>query len=435
MAEHAAEQRRQHRQQLNELNPSSSSSEESNTEEEPSENSGSEGDSEVYGFLQPISARQRRSILKAAGVRKIDITEKDECKVIRKSRETCGCTCRRYCDPDTCECSQNGIKCQVDRLKPNEYPCGCSRDECGNVNGRVEFNPARVKTHYIHTIMRLGFEKKPETNEHSGPTMLTGYHSSKWLPHIRMQHSPVSQCDYLYNSMTASSSHYPNKLSNGASANPIHNAVLHNGESLDLHDAFRDDYGTSSSTVNGESSGSFNGQSTNEYYMNYNYMTNGNHYQNAYFNGMGQQQHFQGYQQYAADNLYANSHLSSYVSTQNGFSNNHVSSYSGPSRSATSEYLHHQQMPQINAINDLQTNSNNLVNNSSDSCSSISAPLYMAPQADQTENNSLATFNGTTKNSDLTSGSNSSDQQGNQNQTNENLSEIIKKSIVETVSA
>lgn len=113
LAEHAAEQRRTHRQQLQELNPRGSSSDESDSEDEPTDNSGSELDAETNGFLQPVTTRQRRALLKAAGIRKIDTTEKDECRVIRSSREICGCNCRGYCDPDTCFCSQSGIKCQV----------------------------------------------------------------------------------------------------------------------------------------------------------------------------------------------------------------------------------------------------------------------------------------------------------------------------------
>lgn len=113
LSEHASEQRRLHRQKLQSLHPNGSSSESgSDSEEEPCDNSGSEMDSESNGFL-PVSPRQRRVLLKAAGVRKIDINEKEECRVIRTSRQFCGCNCRNYCDPDTCSCSQSGIKCQV----------------------------------------------------------------------------------------------------------------------------------------------------------------------------------------------------------------------------------------------------------------------------------------------------------------------------------
>lgn len=111
-------------------------------------------------FLQPVPMKQRRVLLRESGVNKIDSGEKEDCRNIRLSREFCGCECRLYCDPETCQCSLAGIKCQVDRPS---FPCGCSRDACGNLNGRIEFNPLRVRTHLIHTIMRLGLEKKEET--------------------------------------------------------------------------------------------------------------------------------------------------------------------------------------------------------------------------------------------------------------------------------
>ncbi|XP_055851031.1 uncharacterized protein LOC129915496 [Episyrphus balteatus] len=159
LAEHAAELRRAHKLQLQEINPRGSSSEESDSDEELSEGSGSDLDAETNGFLQPVSPKQRRALLKAAGIRKIDANEKIECRDIRNSREVCGCVCRDFCDPDTCACSQAGIKCQVDRAM---FPCGCSRDACGNVIGRIEFNPARVRTHFIHTIMRLDMENRQQ---------------------------------------------------------------------------------------------------------------------------------------------------------------------------------------------------------------------------------------------------------------------------------
>lgn len=45
----------------------------------------------------------------------------------------------------------------MDRLN---FPCGCARDNCANASGRIEFNPVRVRTHFIHTLMRLELEKK-----------------------------------------------------------------------------------------------------------------------------------------------------------------------------------------------------------------------------------------------------------------------------------
>ncbi|KAG8452587.1 hypothetical protein GDO86_004390 [Hymenochirus boettgeri] len=117
-----------------------------------------------YFFLQPLPTKRRRAMLRAAGVHRIDAEEKQELRSIRLSREECGCDCRLYCDPEACPCSQAGIKCQVDRMS---FPCGCSRDGCSNMAGRIEFNPIRVRTHYLHTIMKLELEKKrqqPQTH-------------------------------------------------------------------------------------------------------------------------------------------------------------------------------------------------------------------------------------------------------------------------------
>lgn len=47
----------------------------------------------------------------------------------------------------------------------SSFPCGCTKDGCGNTEGRIEFNSTRVQTHYIHTIMKLELEKRLE--EHS----------------------------------------------------------------------------------------------------------------------------------------------------------------------------------------------------------------------------------------------------------------------------
>ncbi|XP_063358253.1 uncharacterized protein LOC134647851 [Cydia amplana] len=170
LAEHALEQRRLHRQILQQLKSERhslqgaalSSSEDSDTEEEASDISESELDLDSYYFLQPVPTRQRRALLRAAGVRKIEGYEKDECRDIRTSREFCGCACKGVCNPENCSCSLAGIKCQVDRLN---FPCGCTRDGCGNTTGRIEFNPVRVRTHFIHTLMRLGLEKKNEETQ------------------------------------------------------------------------------------------------------------------------------------------------------------------------------------------------------------------------------------------------------------------------------
>jgi len=115
-----------------------------------------------YYFVQPIATRQRRTLLKQAGLVKIDTTEKHELTLIRRSREICGCSCTREtggCQPLTCDCYINGIACQVDRLT---FPCPCATMLCKNPLGRLEFNQNRVRNHFFETITRLEAEKEQE---------------------------------------------------------------------------------------------------------------------------------------------------------------------------------------------------------------------------------------------------------------------------------
>uniref|UniRef100_A0A3Q3VYT9 Cysteine/serine-rich nuclear protein N-terminal domain-containing protein n=1 Tax=Mola mola TaxID=94237 RepID=A0A3Q3VYT9_MOLML len=114
---------------------------------------------EEGSFLQPYPPKRRYALLKAAGVKKIDKEEKRQLHELRISRENCGCNCQGFCEPETCGCSLAGIKCQMDH---SSFPCGCTKDGCGNTEGRVEFNSTRVQTHYIHTIMKLELEKRLE---------------------------------------------------------------------------------------------------------------------------------------------------------------------------------------------------------------------------------------------------------------------------------
>ncbi|XP_063159379.1 cysteine/serine-rich nuclear protein 1 [Candoia aspera] len=113
-------------------------------------------------FLQPYPTKKRRALLKAMGVKKIDKEEKRDLQSIRLSREDCGCDCQEFCDPETCSCSVAGIKCQMDHTS---FPCGCTKDGCGNTEGRIEFNQARVQTHFIHTIMKLELEKNQRNSD------------------------------------------------------------------------------------------------------------------------------------------------------------------------------------------------------------------------------------------------------------------------------
>ncbi|XP_038145668.1 cysteine/serine-rich nuclear protein 3 [Cyprinodon tularosa] len=127
-----------------------------------------------YFFLQPLTTKKRRALLRSSGVKKIDVEEKHELRAIRMSREDCGCDCRLFCDPETCACSIAGIKCQVDRMS---FPCGCTKEGCSNSAGRVEFNPIRVRTHFLHTIMKLELEKsreQPQTSQSNGYNMGNG---------------------------------------------------------------------------------------------------------------------------------------------------------------------------------------------------------------------------------------------------------------------
>uniref|UniRef100_A0A1B0F9J7 Cysteine/serine-rich nuclear protein N-terminal domain-containing protein n=1 Tax=Glossina morsitans morsitans TaxID=37546 RepID=A0A1B0F9J7_GLOMM len=223
LAEHAAELRRAHRMQLQEINPRGSSSDDSEESEEDylSEGSGSDLDAESSGFLQPVSPKQRRALLKAAGIRKIDASEKVDCRDIRNSREVCGCTCRDFCDPETCSCSQSGIKCQVDR---DMFPCGCSRDACGNTVGRVEFNPARVRTHFIHTLMRLEMENRQQQNPYHVNLSTTTTLSST------TNASPVN----FYQSHMQSQSNYSSGY-----ASPAYNAMDQNQQTVPANDYYQ----------------------------------------------------------------------------------------------------------------------------------------------------------------------------------------------------
>lgn len=94
-----------------------------------------------YFFLQPLPTKKRRALLRASGVKKIDVEEKHELRAIRLSREDCGCDCRVFCDPETCTCSLAGIKCQVriwvsrtPKRRPHTHspspppPCGRERN-------------------------------------------------------------------------------------------------------------------------------------------------------------------------------------------------------------------------------------------------------------------------------------------------------------------
>lgn len=123
LTEHAAEQRRIHRAKLAQLRAERAANnvvEAASSSEDPSDDTDEEpSDAEdldivdSYYFLLPVPTWQRRALLRAAGVQKIDTVEKDECRDIRASRKHCGCGCKGYCDPESCPCSRAHVKCQV----------------------------------------------------------------------------------------------------------------------------------------------------------------------------------------------------------------------------------------------------------------------------------------------------------------------------------
>lgn len=62
------------------------------------------------------------------------------------------------------------------------FPCGCSRHGCDNVVGRVEFDPERVRIHFIHTILRLELENKQNRSEE---IVFKNDVSRQWHPQTR----------------------------------------------------------------------------------------------------------------------------------------------------------------------------------------------------------------------------------------------------------
>lgn len=99
-----------------------------------------------------IPQKKRKCLLKKAGVMRVFKKEEKDCMEIRLSRVLCGCTCGEVCEPKTCECSLNGIGCQVDYGK---YPCSCEKNSCKNMNGRRQYDPSVVRRHYYETFTRL----------------------------------------------------------------------------------------------------------------------------------------------------------------------------------------------------------------------------------------------------------------------------------------
>ncbi|XP_055331359.1 cysteine/serine-rich nuclear protein 3-like isoform X2 [Paramacrobiotus metropolitanus] len=198
---------------LRESDEESPEEEEDEEEDEDDENGEeSEEAEDAYSFPVAISIRQRRNLLKEAGC-PVDTTERNDCQSIRNSREACGCQCQNVCNPAECSCSLGQINCQVDRYS---YPCGCTKEGCQNAFGRIEFNPTRVKTHYLTTISRItmsGNLTMTDISQEYGsynasdatttPASSTGICNQRVEPYVQ-----TSQCDYAYTSLQSANS-YP----------------------------------------------------------------------------------------------------------------------------------------------------------------------------------------------------------------------------------
>lgn len=145
------------------------------------------------------------------------------------------------------------------------FPCGCTQDGCGNVYGRLEFNPKRVRTHFIHTIMRLELEKKQKKSDkqnslhtYDGRLRLRDsdeevVDSSGAMNTRLISYNPAN--NILYPSSSASMQSAPGMAinsivgdsSNDASRNCATGSLVESP--LDLHYAFRNDYSVDPSSA------------------------------------------------------------------------------------------------------------------------------------------------------------------------------------------
>lgn len=140
---------------------------------------------------------------------------------------------------------------QVDRAG---FPCGCSRDGCANSSGRIEFNPVRVRTHFIHTLMRLQLEKKQRDEDRTEHELLTNQSPLGPMREVAsllanpMDH-PGSMSGDPVSCMNAggfTTLHYDNHDTASTSCQPVVHA---REDSLDLY-AIRDDcYATETETI------------------------------------------------------------------------------------------------------------------------------------------------------------------------------------------
>lgn len=119
------------------------------------------------------------------------------------------------------------------------FPCGCSQEGCANAIGRVEFNPARVRTHSIHTILRLELENK---QHHRSDELLPYHHSvnglsthsnnltvQQWHPHIRLE-----QCSPTMHVTTQNQSAQHDHQQQNAITNNSNNIITNYSDATDF---------------------------------------------------------------------------------------------------------------------------------------------------------------------------------------------------------
>lgn len=123
---------------------------------------------------------------------------------------------------------------QVDRAG---FPCGCSRDGCANSSGRIEFNPVRVRTHFIHTLMRLELEKKQRDEERTDPDMVDNHNDQGPLRDVSLGSVMDNSADTCMNGGGFTTLHYESHESVVSSCQGVTGV---REDSLDLY-AIRDD--------------------------------------------------------------------------------------------------------------------------------------------------------------------------------------------------
>ncbi|WKX88007.1 hypothetical protein Q1695_007985 [Nippostrongylus brasiliensis] len=108
--------------------------------------------------LPTLEGKTRIKMLKRSGVQVQKEETPESLESIRRSRLLCGCQCEGgVCVPETCQCALEGINCQVDGIDDfgSSHPCSCSSADCGNPEGRIEFDVAHVRNHCRMTILRV----------------------------------------------------------------------------------------------------------------------------------------------------------------------------------------------------------------------------------------------------------------------------------------